>query len=105
MAKKRSTPSRLTAKQKELGRSMQAAAPTMSELVASEVAKQIPKVDVGVAVAIPSTIESKMQAICNIAEALKQLAIALNSSNVHVNIEDCHFQNTGMGISIKGDRP
>jgi hypothetical protein len=37
-------------------------------------------------VALPNTIESKMEAIINVSEAIKELAYALNSVNVNVTV-------------------
>ena len=74
--------------------------PTLEERIKSEVAKQIPKVDVGMAVAIPSTTQEKMRAICELSSAINQLAKALNSTNVEVRIENCNFQNQEIGLNI-----
>jgi hypothetical protein len=37
-------------------------------------------------VALPNTIESKMEAIVNLSEAIKELAYVLNSVNVNVTV-------------------
>jgi len=72
---------------------------SVEELVKAEVERQIPKVETGLAVAMPNTVDEKMAAICHLSNAVQELARALASTNVHVRIEDCHFQNTGMQIT------
>lgn len=75
-------------------------APTIAEQVAAEVARQMPKAQIGLAVAMPNTTEKKMQAICELSSAINSLARALNSTNVEVQIENCEFANLNTGVHL-----
>ena len=73
---------------------------SIEEQVKQEVARQIPKVKTGMAIAIPNTVEQKMNAIRDLSRAVLNLSQALNSTHVNVRVENCHFQNHECGIRI-----
>lgn len=73
------------------------------EMVRSEVAEQVPKVETGIAVAVPSITEEKMQAIVELCHAVSSLAKSLESANVDVTISNCNLQNHQTGIRILAD--
>lgn len=75
---------------------------SISDQVAEEVAKQIPKVETGMAVAMPNTVEEKMRAICDLASAVSSLAEAVASTNVNIRVENCSFQNHETGLHFDG---
>lgn len=54
-----------------------------------------------VTVAIPNTSEKKMEAIVSLAAALKSLAETLNSTNIKVEVKDCHIVGADIGINIE----
>lgn len=76
---------------------------TMKEQIKEEVQLQVPKVVTGVAVALPNTIEQKMEAICDLAEAVGHLARALASTSIEIRITDCHISNVERGIDIRSE--
>lgn len=49
---------------------------------------------------VPNVIEEKMKAICNVAKAVEQVALALNSVNVQATISNNIISNVGQGISL-----
>ena len=46
-----------------------------------------------ISVTLPRTVEQKMEAICALASAQRDLARALTSVNVNVTISGCHIEN------------
>ena len=73
---------------------------TLTDQIAEEVAKQMPKVDVGVAVAVPSTVKEKMEAVVHLSKAISDLARTLNTTNLRVDVRDCTFNNTNRGLFV-----
>ena len=55
-----------------------------------------------VQIAVPNTIKEKMQAIVNLSEAVRQLAVAINSVNTQISVTGCTFNvpENSVGLSI-----
>jgi hypothetical protein len=47
-----------------------------------------------------NTTETKMKAILNLTEAIKDAARALNSVSTTVNVAHCNFHNTDFGVKV-----
>jgi hypothetical protein len=62
--------------------------------------KSTKTVSAPIVVTIPSTINKKMEAIVAMAHAVEDLAKAINSVNVHVNIHDVAITASDVGISV-----
>jgi hypothetical protein len=95
MAKKRAAKKKRVIKRR-------ASANALEQEIREEVARQLPKAEVGAVVQVPSIMKEKMQAICDCAEAVRQLSNAIEKVNHPVRIESCHFQNCEMGMTVKG---
>lgn len=90
-------------KKKTASKSQPAKASEIREIVAEEVKRQATRVETGVTVAVPNTIERKMEAIQFTAKALMHIAEAINGINLQVKISDCKLENIqGTGIHIQG---
>ena len=72
--------------------------------IKEQIKEQMPKVDVGIAVAVPNTNEQKMDAICDLANAVSMLARALCSVNTKIEISDCHINNVNKAIDISTEK-
>lgn len=57
-------------------------------------------VETPIVVSIPNTSKEKMSAIVTLSEAIKNLAIALNSVQVITNITNCNFNSISEGSAI-----
>lgn len=75
----------------------------ITALIEKEVEARVPKVEKGLAVAMPNTTRQKMDAICELSRAVSELATALNSVHTRVEVSHCNFQNHTYGIKFESE--